>query len=338
MSDRSSTIFLGDLARAIRELGVSDAAHINLIAEMLGFYIEGADAKLPRLAPGSAAGATGGHGITSSASSLLAEDEAEDAPVAIPAFEPRTIPVEMTFAPSAQEGWIAGVEPLTLAPVKPFPPQEEQVDVSPPPLEPLFAAQWTRGILSAALATNDEEGSLDVERITEMLANYEHVERIPTITLRTLRRGAHLLLDTGPGLMPFMRDEVWLTKEIRQIVGASNVQVFRFVGSPLRGAGVGAQPWPEYSLPLPGTPVVLLTDLGIGRPALAADWADELEWAEFSAAARRAGCPLIALVPYKPARWPRALGQQMTIIQWDRSTTVATISKMLKLSTEVLRP
>jgi hypothetical protein len=37
----------------------------------------------------------------------------------------------------------------------------------------------------------------------------------------------------------------------------------------------------------------------------------------------RAGCLLIALVPYPPARLPERLTRRMRIITWDRNTTVA---------------
>jgi hypothetical protein len=106
--------------------------------------------------------------------------------------------------------------------------------------------------------------------------------------------------------------------------------VFRFAGCPLRGAGAGPKPWHRYRPPLPGVPVVLLTDLGICQPPLATDSADECEWLEFATLVRRAGCPLLALVPYGETRWPRALARALNIIHWDRGTTASTVAASLK--------
>ena len=69
--------------------------------------------------------------------------------------------------------------------------------------------------------------------------------------------------------------------------------------------------------------MVLLTDLGIGRPLGWDDWADVAEWQEFAALVRRAQCPLVAFVPYRRARWPTRLIHSIAIVQWDRTTTVA---------------
>jgi len=44
---------------------------------------------------------------------------------------------------------------------------------------------------------------------------------------------------------------------------------------------------------------------------------------------RRAGCPLVAFVPYAPRRWPRALRRAMTIVQWDRRTSAVTIRNLV---------
>ena len=320
MKRKSPNIFLGDLARALGELGIKDPATTGLVAAMLGLEITPAQTSPgPLRTPPAPSPAPDG--------SDEAPDEQEEGGGGSSPTTPeplrRVVPVEINFSSGEKEEWISEVEPL--------PPQEENVSVEPPPLEPLFMPQWTRGILSAALATNDEEGPLDVERIAEMLANREIVRRLPTVVSKTLRRGTHLLLDKSRAMMPFVRDQAWLVKEIRRVVGESHVEVFRFAGSPLRGAGVGVRPWPVYQPPLPETPVMLLTDLGICRPATLADRADEAEWAEFGESMQRAGCPLIALVPYGQGRWPVALKRHMTILQWDRNTTAATVSRVLRL-------
>lgn len=327
---KSPNISLGDLARAVHELGLSDPPTVKLVAGMLGFHIEAAAGEAPAVAVGDAG--AGGQVGRAASPTPEAEEGGEEESRSEPLIEQKVIPVELTFTKAEKEELIPEVE------VTPFPPQGPDIDVTLPPLDPLFAPQWTRGILSAALATNEDEGVLDVERVAEMLANCETVERLPTVSARTMRRGMHLLLDIGQAMMPFERDQLWLAQEIRRVVGESHVEAFNFAGSPLRGAGARPRPWPQYCPPLPGTPIVLLTDLGICRLARSGERADEAEWAEFCDGMRRACCPLIALVPYKLSRWPRSLARRMTIVQWDRGTTAATVGKMFKLSAEVTWP
>ncbi len=64
--------------------------------------------------------------------------------------------------------------------------------------------------------------------------------------------------------------------------------------------------------------VLVMTDLGIGRPPGWAEWASEAEWLEFALLLRKAGCPLVALVPYPSDRWPPALAASMMILSFDR--------------------
>jgi len=325
MGRKSPTIFLGDLARAISELGISDPAALKLAAEMLGFNLDAVDAGKKGVRPESAVrgnapitpSETGSETVTSAA------DVANVSTAETETNKARVVAIELSRTTGQKETWIPEVEPL--------PPQEDGPIVT-PPLIPLLMPQWTRGILSAGLSTWDDEGLLDIEGVTEVLANGENVERFPTLLSLTLGRGVQLLLDKSQAMMPFVRDQAWLLKEIRNVVGADKVEVLRFIGSPGRGAGAGPRPWAAYQPPPPGVPVVILSDLGIRQPMLASDWADEDEWLAFADVVVRAHCPLIALVPYKSSRWPRSLTRLMSIVPWDRSTTAAKVNSQRKNS------
>jgi len=324
MSRKSSTIFLGDLARAVCELGVSDPTTIKLIAGMCGLSVElrDDDRKPPR--PDLKEMSKVGTSPTAPSGEDSGTQKREPAAATEAAVEERrAIPVELHLTPGVKEVWIPEGDPSSLPPPDAGP-------IEAPPLIPLFMPQWTRGILSAALATQADDGLLDIERVTEILARCEEVQRLPTLPSRTLGRGVQLLLDKSQAMMPFVRDQAWLLREIRSVVGTNKVEVLRFIGSPARGAGVGPKPWSVYRPPPPRTPVVLLSDLGICQPLLAADWAGEEEWAEFAGLVCRADCPLIAFVPYKVARWPRSLTRLMTIVPWDRPTTAASVANLLK--------
>lgn len=208
----------------------------------------------------------------------------------------------------------------------PLPAGGSEENPEPLPLDPLLAPGWARAILGTALATPTGEGEVDVDRVAEQMGRLQPVTRVPRLPLASLRHGAQVLVDHGRGMQPFHRDLAWLRDALERVVGRGRCEVLRFAGTPLRGAGSGPRiAWGEYRPPAPGTPVLVLTDVGIGKPALSADPAGPAEWLAFAALLRRAGCPLLALVPYAPSRWPRELAGGMTLLPWDRGTSAAQV-------------
>lgn len=333
MARKSPVIFFGDLARAAGELSIRDPQTLRLVAELLGLPVD-----LP--APSPPEGMKSGGSGAGAAPRLDEDEEApeDDADGNARAAEASmreedegvAIPIELQPVSGEREVWMPVAEATS--------PPNDEGSIEVPPLDPLFGAQWARGILSAGLATLGPDGPLDVEAVTQSLARCEILERLPTLPSWTLERGAQLLLDKSHAMMTFVRDQAWLLREIRNVVGEDRLEVLRFTGSPVRGAGRGARPWPVYAPPPPGTPVVLLTDLGICQPSLAADWAGEEEWATFAAAVSRAGCPLLAFVPYGPERWPPRLAPLMNIFQWDRGTTASAVANVNRDSRGVKLP
>ncbi|HEV7681693.1 MAG TPA: hypothetical protein VGO68_06200 [Pyrinomonadaceae bacterium] len=318
---QSPTIFLGDLVRAIRNLQVSDFPTQQVIAEMLGLELS---APISPLTPETPSETTAPAATPPPAKPPVIPLESQ--PVATPVDD--SIPIALDHSRSEKGEWISDVQPLPAF-------QADNQRYASPPLEPLLLPQWTRGILVAALATTTDDGLPDLEKVTQILARGDAIKELPTLSSPTLRRGIQLLVDKSQAMMPFAQDQVWLQKEILKVAGNDRVPVKRFLGSPLRGAGAGRVPLPAYAPPLPGTPVVLLTDLGICQPMLTDDWADTSEWLKFSDLVRHAHCPLIAFVPYGPSRWPKKLARAMTIIQWDRRTTAATVRSVIGRGLEV---
>jgi hypothetical protein len=169
----------------------------------------------------------------------------------------------------------------------------------PPTLKPLFVPNWTRAILSNAAATTSDDGPLDIERIAAVLARGEALGKLYRQPSPTLQRGVQLLVDTSEAMIPFSRDQAWLQMQIQLVVGNERMQVLHFRGCPGRGVRAGARgEWVRYQRPAAGTPVLLLTDLGIAQPLFADDVADALEWRTFADELRRFGCPVAAFVPY----------------------------------------
>lgn len=205
------------------------------------------------------------------------------------------------------------------------------------PLEPLFQPNWTRTILSDALSTPSSEGEPDIAAIVEKIGCAQPLTELPRHMAPTLARGVQLLIDYSEAMEPFASDQIFLRDEILKVVGKDKSEVLAFSGSPLRGVGVGLQEnWADYEPPIPGTPVLVLTDLGIGQPEFFFERADVHEWLEFAALIRKCSCPLIAFVPYPETRWPN-IRQALSILQWDRPTNASTVRSLVQTRLRVAR-
>lgn len=205
------------------------------------------------------------------------------------------------------------------------PPSSEEHEPA-PPFEPLLRPVTSRAIVSHALSTRQVTG-IDVERAVERIAARERIDPLPLRLVATMRRGVQLLVDAGTGMTPFRRDQAALTDWIEKVVGRDRVVTASFLGTP-RLRSFGAGPRGRYEPPAPLTPVVLLTDLGIGRPRRLDNAASLEEWLAFGEQLRRARCPAIAFVPYPRERWPVRLRRAFTILEWDRALTASRVRRV----------
>jgi hypothetical protein len=311
---RRSQIYLGDLLYALRALGTANPETIRLIAEMLGFVV--------RNAPSATVGT--GRRRYAPPPRLSRPKPVQDATSPEPSeheVESQPLPSIMTALGRLDPGtgddaaWLAAVEPLQ-------PPGDGSLARYPPP-QPLLLPRWTRNIVAAALATAASSAAIDVEHAVTRLASGQPIIRLPARTRRGLQRGVQLLLDMGDGMTPFALDRETLAHDIVRTLGGPGVRILRFAGSPLRGAGqAGEETWGAFQLPAAGTPVCLVTDLGIGRPPTS-EPTDVEEWLEFVALARSRDCPIVAFVPYCRQRVPKRLAGAMHIVVWDRGTSAA---------------
>jgi hypothetical protein len=199
------------------------------------------------------------------------------------------------------------------------------------PLMPLFEPKWTRAILSSALASYQRIGPLDLKKIVRHIAQAEPIRELPRNLCPTMARGLQLLVDKGPALEPFYRDQDLLEDDIRNVAGTDRTDVVTFSGSPLWGVTKGDQEEPvAYQPPPAGVPVLLVTDLGITRNIHIDTWAGKREWLTFFSLIQKAGCPIIVFVPYPKQRWPRFLPRTLTILQWDRVTSAMSVNRALR--------
>ncbi len=283
---------------------------------------EGDDGRAPDPArPIAAASTDGGRAFD------VEEDEPDESADELP-LPARVTPLERVDA-DAEEGALA---PPSWLGAFAMPVGKESPTRSRPPLDPLLVPRWTRSVLVEVLAGTGASREIDVPRLIDDVAARRLVRALPLLRRRTLAHGVQLLLDRGAAMAPFFRDQEDLLRHARATVGREKVDVVRFMACPGRGAGRGARTgWGRWTPPPTGTPVVVVTDLGIGRPPAARDRAPAVEWRAFVRSADEAGCPLLAFVPYARRRWPRGLGRSLTIVPWDRSTSADLVRRHLAI-------
>ena len=195
------------------------------------------------------------------------------------------------------------------------------------PYTPLLARSSTVALLEAALSGTARDGDVEIEDVVELLARGLPLASLPRRVRRTLRHGVQVLVDHGPAMEPFARDQAELCKRVRALVGRDKTEELHFARSPLHGAGAGPSwTWEAYDPPPRGGAVLLLSDCGtIGLPGDHARSTPE-EWRRFAESVRRGGARPLALVPVPQRRVPGWLSAVMPVLCWDRGTTVGRVA------------
>jgi hypothetical protein len=228
------------------------------------------------------------------------------------------LPSQLRLLPPREEA------PMPWAEIAPLP--AHPMVVERPAMEPLLPPLVRTAILSTAIATRENAGEVDLEQAVDVIASGRALTRLERRPVPSLRRGVQVLADVGEGMLPYAGDRSELITAIQASVGKEQTGVLMFAGTPLRRAGQGPRhTWGRWAPPPRGTPVLLLTELGLGGPVISHDRASLGEWLRFCEETRRAGCPVLAFVPHEPRRWPPELTRAMTILLWDRGTTVSII-------------
>jgi hypothetical protein len=326
-------IFIGDLARAFAAIGVSDREVAVIVARLLGFDLELVQTGPPPADVVAAEPDTQASSLREEVNTL----EAEASPDAggqdrftgrppLPELRPDKVRKEEQLGHQTS---VTGfnIEHLSATP----PPRPKKAPYQsrwgrPPavkfPHQPLLTPEWTRGILSEAVATWRETTAPDLRRMVEVLARGGALDRLPRAKVRTLARGCQVLSDASPGMAPFAKDNWQIIQSLRTMVGHELVEVLYFEDCPI--FGVETDPdldFVSYRPPPRGTLILLITDLGISNPPFSLRRSTVRNWLEWLSRLKETGCPVVALVPYPPSRWPPALARGLPIIQLDRRTT-----------------
>ncbi|WP_369173359.1 hypothetical protein AB5J49_37830 [Streptomyces sp. R28] len=314
----SSEVWLGDLLRAA---AAQEPESFAAVARLLGF--ERVARAVPQAEPGRAKGTS----VTQAASDPRARPGGSElTPVEPPRPSPPPEPRPETPAP------ISSAPPL-LTPVYREPPRPvvwsaEPLPRHPPassgplPHQPLLAPRSASAVTQTGAARRAPGREIDIPAVVADLSLGRPLLRLPARPEPTLRFGVQLLVDWGVGMQPFHRDAQELVRQVRATVGRDLTEVLYFEDCPSRGAGpADGRAWPSYAPPAPGTPVLLVTDLGIGGHTFATRRAGRQEWEHWAGPLRRTN-RVVAFVPYPRRRWPKWATSLVRMVPWDRGTTV----------------
>jgi hypothetical protein len=191
----------------------------------------------------------------------------------------------------------------------------------PPAPEPLLEPLWTRQVLAGITATERPLGDLDVASLVRALAERRPLRRLPRKMRPTLRLGVQVLLDRDESMMVFFADQSALRRDIERLVGRERMTVLRCDRfPPTRVSELTSMTWRPYAPPPPGTPVLIVSDLGMARGAFPPSISDEASWDAFLRVLKAGENRVAALVPCPCDRYPPFVREAIHLLLWDRAT------------------
>ncbi len=231
-----------------------------------------------------------------------------------------------------------GVRRLEPAPRSraPIPTQADPIDSSAaagPGFEPTRFASLLRekdasDVLTCAASSSMPSEEIDIEKVVDSLARAEVLTSYPRVHRPSLSLGAQVLVDISESMQPFFLDQQELLQRLQTILGDS-AAIEYFAGDPIVGIGPQRQrsKWRRYRPPLPGTPVITLSDLGCGFPR---NPGATSTWLDLARRLRKRGSRLITLAPVNARRVPLSLRQASAVVVWDRNEGRRAAARLLR--------
>ncbi len=274
--------------------------HLERVAGLLGYRLRKEEAPT--------AGEPGG---AEAPFSTAAQPEPRSAPKPSPARFIRVV----GYQPVEAEERVTQMPP-DLADVSPLPAEEPVGKAAAPPAAPPLAP-WSRlwPFLRTALGDRSYSRRLDLPRIVRLLAEGRALRRLPRLPRAGWAPHAQLLLDTSAHLFPFQDDFHALCERLVRLRGASGLDIRVFEEGPSAPCRPWRGRWPQryapYRPPPPGTPVLILGDLGSLEGGGHA-------WLQLGAQLHRVGRRPVALMPSPSRCWSSELRTRFRALVWDR--------------------
>lgn len=306
-----SDVWIGELVRCLAALAPDTAREEALIAEVLGFQVGKQASDQPVLAL--------------PARRTTAAPQAPAAATPQRADMPAPLEVGIRVVRSRDVSVRADEQPWRRSAIE-LPVEQPSHIGFEPRHEALFKAGWTRALLSTLCATAVRQGPLDIAALVARIALGHPLTELPRQPRFTLQKGIQLLIDDADSMMSFTRDVSELADRIVEVVGRDRTSLLRFEEHPERDTEYGVS---SYRLPPPGTPVLVLSDFGLGRSGTRRA-ATIGAWLSLAARLESMQCPMLAIAPVPYPRLPRALVARVQVVSWDRRTSVADVRRAEK--------
>jgi hypothetical protein len=307
----TSRVFLGDLAKALKQTGATGGENWPQIFSLLGFGRAAEIAPSPPEPPRIVTPPVGQNVDRRSNDGITPPPDRENNQNIGELIE---FDFERTTAPA---------QPLPQTPEPTPGPQRVML----PLLQPLLDPLWERGVLIEAVGTPVAEGDILLLEAVERIARGEPLRDIPREKVQSVSKGCQMLIDTGAGMRPFARDARQLAGAVCRTVGAYHTRVLTFVDSPLQGVLTETYDDEMYAPPENGALVLAVSDLCRGGPGSAIRQAEPADWLKLARIVRDAGSALVVLNPYPRERWPAQVTKQVPVVYWDRSTRTADVRR-----------
>ncbi|WPD21221.1 MAG: formylglycine-generating enzyme family protein [Candidatus Electrothrix scaldis] len=184
------------------------------------------------------------------------------------------------------------------------------------PPEPPALAPWPRiwPFLRAVLGAQDQSRQLDLDRIVRSLARGEVLRRLPCLPRTGWAATAQIIVDLDPQIHFFWHDFYSLLAQLQGMRGRAGLDMLCFEDGPLEFCTAFA---PEhrtrqtpYRPPEAGTPILILSDLGLLNNRAEG-------WIALGRRFRRAGCRPVVLMPCPERYWKTELTEYYQLVVWD---------------------
>lgn len=241
-----------------------------------------------------------------------------------------SVPPDTPYAPADVPFWrLEAYEALVrdVIPPRPPPPRTgadlvwRRRPVQLPGFTPLASKRTILTRLRQVSATRHATDEVDTEAAVERLSRGDWMHDVPHRFRRAWGAEVHIIEDRARRLVPYWLDQDYVVDILRHLYPPHGVTIAR-IGD---GDSHPMIRWPEerrgrYILPVPGTMVLVLGDLGC-----LAQRGEHLRrfWRQWGSQLRDNCNPAVALVPAQLKDIPPDLARLWTVVRWDAGTAVA---------------
>jgi formylglycine-generating enzyme required for sulfatase activity len=189
-----------------------------------------------------------------------------------------------------------------------------QLPPAPHPLCP-WSRMWP--FQRSALGAVQDYGEVDIHQAVRLAAEMRPMRRLPRVLRRGWARRCLFIVETDTRLLPFWQDMRRLYSNLLKLRGAGGLDLLLFEQGPfgpMRRPGKKASLLSSFKPPGPGTPILIISDLGLFERA---DHVTK-SWLRFGKKLNRAGFFPVVLTPAPRRLWTDELAAVFRLACVDR--------------------